>query len=252
VNAERVAPDYGNWVSTRILYALAAVAIFCLAISVVFLAAIAASAAFAVAFAYFAFARYAFSPRGRNVQAQVRGLVLWHLEWDGHGDALDIGCGNAPLTIGVAKKYPDAHVTGIDYWGERWGYSQRMCEHNAAIEGVADRVTFQRASASALPFDADSFDAAVSNLVFHEVGDAPDKRAVLKEAFRVVKKGGAFAFQDLFLLKRVYGDVDELLAEIRSWGVARVEFVDTSKAGFPRALRLPFMLGAIGIIYGAK
>ncbi len=84
------------------------------------------------------------------------------------------------------------------------------------------------------------------------MGDARDKREVLKEALRVVKKGGAFAFQDLFLLKRVYGDVDDLLETVRSWGVTSVEFVDTSKAPFPKALRLPFMLGAIGVVHGRK
>jgi ubiquinone/menaquinone biosynthesis C-methylase UbiE len=43
-------------------------------------------------------------------------------------------------------------------------------------------VNFQKASASALRFEDESFDAAVSNLVFHKVGDAKDKRDVIKEA----------------------------------------------------------------------
>ena len=76
---------------------------------------------------------------------------------------------------------------------------------------MADRVNFQKASASALPFEVGSFDAAVSNLVFHEVSDTKDKRDLIEEALRVVRKGGAFAFQDLFLAKRLYGDVEELL-----------------------------------------
>jgi len=33
---------------------------------------------------------------------------------------------------------------------------------------------------------------------------------------RVVKRGGAFAFQDLFLLKRHFGEVDNLVAMIKS------------------------------------
>lgn len=40
-------------------------------------------------------------------------------------------------------------------------------------------------------------DAAVSNFVFHEVRTQPDKRQVVREALRVVKKGGSFAFQDM-------------------------------------------------------
>jgi SAM-dependent methyltransferase len=246
-------PDYGNWVSIKLLYTLAAVSILLFALSFVFLIVIAGAAVCIGAFLYFAFARYSFSSRGGNLQAQIRELVLQRFDWNGEGHALDIGCGNAPLTVIMAKRFPHAHVTGIDYWGGRWEYSKRVCERNAEIEGVADRVNFQKASASALPFADESFDAAVSNFVFHEVSDVADKRDVIKEAFRVVKKGGAFAFQDLFLVKRVYGDVEDLLEVIKSWGIARVEFADTSHADFiPKALRLPFMVGAIGILYGSK
>jgi len=93
----------------------------------------------------------------------------------------------------------------------------------------------------------------VSNLCFHEVADSKDKRGVIREALRVVKKDGKFAFQDLFLLKSMYGDVDDLVATIKSWGVSEVEFVETRNAPFiPAVLKLPFMVGRIGIIRGRK
>jgi ubiquinone/menaquinone biosynthesis C-methylase UbiE len=108
-----------------------------------------------------------------------------------------------------------------------------------------------------LPFEDGYFDVAVSNLVFHEVSDTKDKREVIREALRVVRKGGKFAFQDLFLRKRIYGEIGELLNEIRSWGVEYVEFVDPSQSDFiPTVLRLKFMSGAIGfpigLLYGTK
>ncbi|MGA3360207.1 MAG: methyltransferase domain-containing protein [Halobacteriota archaeon] len=246
-------PDYGNWVSVRILYALGALAILLLGFSFVFPLVIVGAIASLVAFGYFMYARYRFSPRGGDLQAKIRELVLHRIEWDGEGYALDIGCGNAALTICVAKRFPTARVTGIDYWGGKWEYSRAVCERNATIEGVADRVNFQKASASALPFEAGSFDAAVSNLVFHEVSDTKEKRDLIEEALRVVRKGGAFAFQDLFLVNRLYGDVEDLLEVIRGWGIESVEFLDTAHSGsVPKALRLPFMLGAIGILYGVK
>jgi ubiquinone/menaquinone biosynthesis C-methylase UbiE len=134
-----------------------------------------------------------------------------------------------------------------------WEYSKSLCERNAKIEGVAQRVRFQKASASDLPFEDECFDVAVSNLVFHEVRDTKDKREVIREALRVVKKGGRFAFQDLFLLKRVYGKTDDLLATVRSWGITKIEFVKTADSAFiPRMLKLPFMVGTIGILYGEK
>jgi ubiquinone/menaquinone biosynthesis C-methylase UbiE len=128
-----------------------------------------------------------------------------------------------------------------------------VCERNAESEGVADRMNFQKASAFALPFEDESFDAAVSNLVFHEVRDTLDKREVIREALRVVKKGGKFAFQDLFLIKRVYGETDDLIAAIQGWGIRKVEFIKTGDAAFiPTALKLPFMIGTIGILAGEK
>jgi SAM-dependent methyltransferase len=245
--------DYGNWVSVRIFYALGALAILLLGLSFVFPLVIVGAIASLVALGYFTYARYRFSLRGGDLQAQIRELVLHHIEWDGEGRALDIGCGNAALTIYVAKRFPNARVTGIDYWGGKWEYSRDVCERNATIEGVADRVNFQKASASALPFEAGSFDAAVSNLVFHEVSDTKDKRDLIEEALRVVRKGGAFAFQDLFLVRRLYGDVEDLLEVIGSWGIESVELLDTANSGVvPKALRLPFMLGAISILYGTK
>jgi ubiquinone/menaquinone biosynthesis C-methylase UbiE len=175
------------------------------------------------------------------------------LDWSGDGKALDIGCGNGALTNRLARKFPKAQVTGIDFWGKRWEYSKDACEGNAQAEGVDDRVVFQKASASKLPFADEYFDVAVSNLCFHEVADSKDKREVIREALRVVKKGGKFAFQDLFLLKQVYGDPDDLVATIKSLGISKVEFIDTRNAPFiPAALKLPFMVGRIGLIKGEK
>jgi SAM-dependent methyltransferase len=211
------------------------------------------AAFFLISFIYFLYAHFKFSPRGGDVQTRIRDLVLDHLDWDGEGQALDIGCGNAPLAIKLSQKYPEAQVTGIDCWGPEWDYSQEACQRNAQAAGVADRMTFQKASASALPFEDGFFDAAVSNFVFHEVRDAPDKQDVIQEALRVVRKGGKFAFQDLFLVKRFYGPVDDLLEMIQSWDVEDVHFVDTSDADFvSKPLKLPFMVGSTGIIYGTR
>lgn len=211
------------------------------------------AAVFLVLTAYFAYARYLFSPKGGNIQQRIWDLIISSLDWNGEGKALDIGCGNGSLTIKLARKFNNAQVTGIDYWGKKWDYSKSVCEANAKAEEVNDRVLFQKASAVKLPFEDGDFDAAVSNLVFHEVSEAKDKRELIKEALRVVRKGGKFAFQDLFLFKQVYGDVDALVADIKSWGVTKVEFVETRNASFiPTALKLPFMLGKIGIIKGEK
>lgn len=245
--------EYGNWVSKWMLYIPAAIALvfLCLIWASYFL--IIPAVFFLLVFAYFAYAYYRFSAAGGNIQAKIWDMILDRLEWDGRGKAIDIGCGNASVAIKLAAKYPQAEVTGIDYWGGKWGYSKETCESNARIERVGDRTQFVKASASKLPFEDGYFDAAISNFVFHEVQDAKDKRDVVKEALRVVRKGGAFAFQDLFAVKRMYGEIDDLLALIREWGTQDVRFINTSDAAFiPALMKLPFMVGSIGIIYGKK
>jgi len=246
-------PEYSNWVPKRIIYMPAFLGFVFSGLAFIFWVFAVPAGLFFLVAAYFVYARQQFSLQGGKVQDRVWTLVLLNLDWDGEGKALDIGCGNGALTIKLAKKHPKAQVTGIDYWGKRWEYSKGMCERNAEIEGVSERVKFQKASAVALPFDDGYFDAAVSNFVFHEVSDAKDKREVIREALRVVKKGGKFSFQDEFLMKQFYGETDDLVETIKSWGITKVEFVQTRNAEFiPQALKLSFMLGSIGIIKGEK
>jgi SAM-dependent methyltransferase len=246
-------PDYGNWVSSRLIYISGGIGLLFLLLAFILPALLILAVLFWFVAAYFAYARYLFSATGGDIQARIWDLALSHLEWDGAGQALDIGCGNAPLTIRLAQKYPQTRVIGVDYWGASWEYSKTECEQNARVAGVGEQVSFQKASAAALPFEDEHFEAAVSNLTFHEVSDAPDKRQVIREALRVVKKGGKFSFQDLFLVKQQYGEIDDLLATVRSWGVAQVAFEKTGEASFiPAALKLPFMVGTIGILYGEK
>jgi ubiquinone/menaquinone biosynthesis C-methylase UbiE len=159
------------------------------------------------------------------VLAKIVGLILEHLDWVGRDQALDIGCGNAALTLRLAQAYPAARITGIDFWGKNWDYSQQACVQNARIAGMADRAVFQKASASALPFEDGSFDLVVSNLTFHEVSDTADKRQVLREALRVVRPGGKFAFQDLFLVEAIYRKPDDLVELVKSWSIREVKFV---------------------------
>lgn len=250
----------GNWVSKKLLLINGIIAIVLVLLSVIITVSsvigviiILLAILFSLSFAYFSYAHYKLSPKGGNIQNKVYDLLLNYVIFQGHGKIIDIGCGNASLTIKLAKKYPDAFLTGIDFWKGMWDYSKETCENHAQIEGVKNRINFIQASASSLPFDDKTFDLAVSNFVFHEVKDVKNKKDVIKESLRMVKKGGIFIFQDLFLSKYFYGKLNILLDEIKSWGINDVRFINTSKADFiPRGLKLSFMLGNIGIIYGTK
>ena len=251
--------DYGNWVPKKMMAVLLVIGLICLVVAPVQVSLVEKiifgffAGLGLIAFLYFAYAYYVFSARGGNLQTRLWNIVIDKLPWDGHGECLDIGTGAGALAIFAARKHPDAKITGIDYWGKSWDYAREVCERNAAVEGVGNRVQFQEASAASLPFDDGEFDAVVSNFVFHEVRDAKDKREVIREALRVLRKGGAFSLQDLLLQKSLYGDIDDLLATIGGWGVEEVHFVDPRNlAQIPLLLRVPWMLGKMGLIYGRK
>ena len=264
MNTEAKKPRYGNWVSTQLirkcvamvlLFGIIDAALWLFVQRLLILKILFAlpMAFFIVSIIYFYHARRLFAAEGGDIQNKILDLLVSRVDWSGDGSALDIGCGSGALTTRLAKKYGSAKITGVDNWGGGWDYCQKQCEENARLEGVAYQTEFQRASASKLPFPDDTFDLAVSNLTFHEVKDSESRLDAVKESLRVVKKGGKFVFQDLFLIRRYYGTPEELIAAVKACGVRDVRFVDTSASSFiPKALKLPFMVGTLGLIHGEK
>jgi SAM-dependent methyltransferase len=249
---ERDRLEYGNWVSTRLVWFPLVFAGMFAAPAILWRWFVLPAIVLLACGAYFAYARGQFSRKGADLQSKIQGLLLEAIQWDGNGRVLDIGCGSGSVAIALAKRFPAARVEGVDTWGASWEYSRELCEANARLEGVAGRTAFQRASAAALPFEDGAFDAVVSNLAFHEVQGA-DKRAVLGEALRVLRAGGVFAFQDLFLWRRVYGGTEAVLATARACGAEMITLIPTRDAeSIPRLLRLPFMLGTLAIVKGTK
>ncbi|MGL5435406.1 MAG: class I SAM-dependent methyltransferase [Lachnospiraceae bacterium] len=204
---------------------------------------------------YFTVCYHLFSYTGRyKIQERIVDYVVHQLELKKEdGTILDIGCGSGVVSIKTAKRYTKAKLISIDYWGKGWDYAKQQCERNAAIEGVKERITFQKGDAASLDFPEETFDGAISNFVFHEVATQPDKRKVVKEALRVIKPGGAFAFHDLFLDESLYGNLEELAEELRNEGVFRVEIIKTAELlEIPAILKNKVMIGNIALIYGVK
>ena len=250
-------PDYGNWVPSKmIVFILVVFVISCLLAiflnnqmaRVIFIVASALSGLFLL---YMAYAWWLLWRNNGALQKEACNLLLDKLEWDGNGRALDIGTGSGRVAIYLASRYPEAKVVGIDYWGNPWTYSKNICDRNAEIEGVGERVAFQQASAVSLPFQDGEFDAITSNYVFHSI-KLVDRIGLLKEALRVLKKGGSFAFQDLFN-KQFYGDMAQFYKEIEKLGLKDVKFFDTSDSLYiPLVMRINHMMGNSKILYGIK
>jgi ubiquinone/menaquinone biosynthesis C-methylase UbiE len=107
----------------------------------------------------------------------------------GPGDrVLDVGCGVGRPALRVANQ------TGASVLGITISVQQvQQATERAVAEGMSDRVSFQYANGMDMPFEADSFDAA---LAFESINHM-DRLTALREMRRVVKPGGRVVLTDM-------------------------------------------------------
>lgn len=251
--------NYGNWVRKKILLLLGLCTLGMGALIFVPLGStykVVTTALFVITFISFLFPLYAyimFSQNGGKLQEKIYNLAIQNLGKDLQGQFIDIGSGNGVLTVTLAQKHESIEVIGIDYWGADWEYSKSVCEKNAEIVKVENRVHFQKGDAASLDFSDNTFDGAISNLTFHEVKSVPDKRLVLQEALRVVRSGGSFSFVDYFFDETYYGTVPEFEQFLKDLNLERYELMRLQDViPLPTLLRHPKILGKVGIIFGKK
>ena len=251
--------NYGNWIRKKILFILG---LSTLGVGVLIIIPLGSlyhffmESLFVVILISFLFPLYSyvmFSQKGGRFQEKVYDLIIQNLGTTVKGRILDIGSGNGVLAVKLAQQQGEAEITGIDYWGKNWEYSKSVCEKNAQIGKVENRVHFQKGDAAALEFANDTFDGAISNLTFHEVQSVVDKREVVREALRVVKPGGRFAFVDYFYDTKYYGEAAEFEEYLKGLKLSQFEYRSLRDLmAIPMLLRHPKILGKVGIIYGKR
>ena len=92
---------------------------------------------------------------------------------------LDLCCGPGYGAAAAADR--GAHAIGIDF-------SHAMVE---TARGLHSAVTFRQGDAEALDFESESFDAVICSFGINHL---PDPGKALREANRVIRRGGRFAF----------------------------------------------------------
>lgn len=116
------------------------------------------------------------------------------LNIDKDSRVIDIACGKGTTSVLLARKF-GCRVIGVDISPELIGYAKRY----ARKKGVADRVEFRVADALALPFEKDTFDAAISQAMLILVDN---KKKAVQEAMRVIKPGGRAGWLELSWKKK--------------------------------------------------
>ena len=109
---------------------------------------------------------------------------------------LDLGSGaGLDVLLSARRVAPGGHAYGVDMTDEMLA----LANANRERSGVTN-ATFLKGAIESIPLPEASVDVVISNCV---INLAEDKRAVIKEAFRVLRPGGLFAVADMVELERL-------------------------------------------------
>jgi len=140
----------------------------------------------------------------------------------------DIGCGLGASTILMAAEYPNSRFTGSDYHGE----SIELARKRASDAGVAERVSFEVATAST--FSGTGYDVAATFDCLHDMGDP---LAAARHIRQVLKPDGTWLVVEPAAADDVAGNMNP---------VGRVYYSASTLLCVPNALSQPggYALGA--------
>lgn len=112
----------------------------------------------------------------------------------GRGRVLDGGAGSGRATLMVLLARPHASVVALDLFSEGYGIDGNQPDRlraNARAAGADQRLEIKKGDLRALPFEAGSFDAAVSSFAIDHLGKKGSQQAIAEMA-RVLRPAGQF------------------------------------------------------------
>jgi cyclopropane fatty-acyl-phospholipid synthase-like methyltransferase len=130
---------------------------------------------------------------------------------------LDAGCGVGGSSIFLAKNY-GCNVTGITVSTQQVRYAREYAQYH----DVYELINFFVADYTNIPFSDGSFDVIWG---IESICHADNKMDFLKEAYRLLRKGGRIIVADGFRSRRCLNKEEEALLKksFRGWGVGSLE-----------------------------
>jgi len=95
---------------------------------------------------------------------------------------LDFGCGDGNSSLFIRKHFPNATIFGVDVSEESINIAKRK---------NIDAADFTAFDGLKLPYEEGEFDVIFTSMVFHHI-EHRLHHSVIKEIYRVLKKGGRF------------------------------------------------------------
>lgn len=112
-------------------------------------------------------------------------------------------------------------------------------------------VTFLEGNAIKMEYPDESFDFVTSNYVYHNISGI-DKKELLRETLRLLKKGGTFALHDI-MPRRIYGDMNAFIKELKEMGYEKVELINTANGALIHPKEAKFLfLSTSALLFGKK
>ena len=139
---------------------------------------------------------------------------------------LDIGCGAGGIDLALVRNHGAAYVTGIDVEDTVLACARSL----VAREGLEARIGVAKVAPGPLPFPPSSFDVVFSK---DSIVHIPDKHALMREVYRVLRPGGRFIASD-WLIGHDGPPSAEMAAYIEAEGL---NFGMASPARYADALR---------------